>query len=66
MKFPFNKPYLTGKETTFIDQAVYSEHKISGDGLFTHKCHEYFKYKYGFKKYLMMSSFIDALEMVAI
>jgi len=30
---PFNKPYLTGKETKYIEQAVLSG-KISGDGEF--------------------------------
>ena len=37
----FNKPYLTGKETQYIKDAVESM-KISGDGIFTKKCHEFF------------------------
>lgn len=65
MKIPFNKPYLTGKETTYITEAVQSG-KISGDGLFTKKCHEYFEKTFGFKKVLLTTSCTDALEMAAI
>ena len=42
MKIPFNKPYLTGKETDYIKEAVASG-KISGDGVFTEKCHNFFE-----------------------
>ncbi len=62
---PFNKPYLTGKEVDYIYEAVKSG-KISGDGMFTKKCHEFFEKKYGFKKCLLTSSCTDALEMAAI
>ncbi len=62
---PFNKPYLTGKENHYIYQAVASG-KISGDGTFTKKCHEFFEKKFGFKKCLLTTSCTDALEMAAI
>jgi dTDP-4-amino-4,6-dideoxygalactose transaminase len=62
---PFNKPYLTGKEGHYIYQAVLSG-KISGDGIFTKKCHQWFEQKYGFKKALLTTSCTDALEMAAI
>lgn len=62
---PFNKPFLTGKETEYIKDAVVSG-KISGDGLFTKKCHTYFEEKYRFKKCLLTTSCTDALEMAAI
>jgi dTDP-4-amino-4,6-dideoxygalactose transaminase len=61
----FNKPYLAGKETDYIREAVMSA-KISGDGMFTKKCHEFFEKKYGFKKVLLTTSCSDALEMAAI
>ncbi len=61
---PFNKPFLTGKETDYITQAVQSG-KISGNGMFTQKCHEFFQAKYGFKKCLLTTSCTDALEMCA-
>lgn len=62
---PFNKPYLTGSETKYIEDAVKSG-KISGDGTFTKKCHTLFESKYGFKKCLLTTSCTDALEMAAI
>ncbi len=62
---PFNKPHLTGKETDYIRESVLSG-KISGDGVFTKKCHNYFESKYGFKKVLLTTSCTDALEMSAI
>ncbi|MHC4122158.1 MAG: dTDP-4-amino-4,6-dideoxygalactose transaminase [Planctomycetota bacterium] len=65
MKIPFNKPYLTGKETDYIKQAVESG-KISGDGIFTKKCQQFFEERYGFKKALLTTSCTDALEMAAI
>jgi len=62
---PFNKPYLTGKETTYIQQAVASC-KISGDGHFTNRCHKFFEQRFGFKKVLLTTSCTDALEMAAL
>lgn len=61
----FNKPYLTGKEITYIQEAV-AGGKISGDGAFTKKCHAFFTEKYDFKKALLTTSCTDALEMAAI
>jgi dTDP-4-amino-4,6-dideoxygalactose transaminase len=65
MKIPFNKPYLTGKETHYIYEAVNS-HKLSGNGIFTKKCQDYFEINYGFKKVLLTTSCTDGLEMAAI
>ena len=62
---PFNKPYLTGKELDYIKDAV-SRGKISGNGYFTQKCHEFFQKRYGFKKCLLTTSCTDALEMAGI
>jgi dTDP-4-amino-4,6-dideoxygalactose transaminase len=62
---PFNKPYLIGKETQYIADAV-ATGKISGNGLFTQKCQGFFEQKYGFKKSLLTTSCTDALEMAAI
>ena len=62
---PFNKPYLTGKETHYIYDAVNSG-KISGNGKYTQKCQSFFESKYGFKKCLLTTSCTDALEMAAI
>lgn len=62
---PFNKPYLTGKEGHYIYQAVLSG-KISGDGIFTKRCHSFFEERFGFKKCLLTTSCTDALEMAAL
>lgn len=62
---PFNKPYLTGKEAHYMYQAVFSG-KISGNGVFTQKCHSFFENRYGFQKCLLTTSCTDALEMAAI
>lgn len=61
---PFNKPYLTGKEVHYIYQAVYSG-KISGNGMFTKRCQQFFEKRFGFKKALLTTSCTDALEMCA-
>jgi len=62
---PFNKPYLTGKEITYIEDAVKSG-KISGNGKYTKLCQQYFEKTFGFKKVLLTTSCTDALEMAAI
>jgi dTDP-4-amino-4,6-dideoxygalactose transaminase len=62
---PFNKPYLTGNETAYIEEAVKSG-KISGNGHFTKKCQFFFESNYGIKKALLTTSCTDALEMAAI
>jgi len=61
----FNKPYLTGKETDYIKDAVQSG-KISGNGKYTKLCQTFFEEKYNFKKCLLTTSCTDALEMAAI
>lgn len=65
MNIPFNKPFIAGNELDYIRQAVESG-KISGDGIFTKKCHAFFEEKLGFNKVLLTTSCTDALEMAAI
>jgi dTDP-4-amino-4,6-dideoxygalactose transaminase len=62
---PFNKPHLTGQETKYIEDAVRSG-KISGDGMFTKKCHTFFESRYAMRKALLTTSCTDALEMSAL
>lgn len=62
---PFNKPFLTGKEAHYMYQAVYTG-KLSGNGVFTKKCQQFFEERYGFKKCILTTSGTDALEMAAI
>ena len=65
MQIPFNKPYLTGNEITYIQEVIHSG-KLSSNGLFTKKCHDFFQNNYGLKKCLLTTSCTDALEMSAI
>lgn len=62
---PFNKPFLTGKEAHYMYQAVYTG-KLSGNGVFTKRCQQFFEERYGFKKCILTTSGTDALEMAAI
>ena len=64
-RIPFNKPYFTGSETVYIEEAVQSG-KISGDGIFTSKVQRWFEDRYDFGKCLLTTSCTDALEMSAI
>ncbi len=61
----FNKPYLTGNETLYMQQAM-DLGKLSGDGEFTRRCHRFFEGQYGFRKVLLTTSCTDALEMAAL
>lgn len=61
----FNLPHMFGKETEYIMEALRNK-KLSGDGEFTKKCHEFFEKKYTFKKVLLTTSCTDALEMSAL
>ena len=63
-KIPFNKPFLTGDETKYIEQAV-KNGKLSGNGEFTQRCQKWYRERYGFKKTLLTTSCTDALEMCA-
>ncbi|MGB0838907.1 MAG: dTDP-4-amino-4,6-dideoxygalactose transaminase [Chitinophagales bacterium] len=64
-KIPFNQAFLTGKETTYIEETVGKKH-LSGNGFFTKKCHHFFETKYRFRKCLLTTSCTDALEMAAL
>lgn len=61
----FNKPSLTGNEKKYILDSI-SSHKISGDGEFTKKCHDWFEKNLPCKKALLTTSCTHALEMTAI
>ena len=62
---PFNKPYMTGRELEYIRDAVVSG-KISGDGMFTKKCHAWLEAKLGVGRAFLTSSCTDALEAAAL
>lgn len=64
-RIPFNIPYTTGKEVDYIQEAI-ANGKLSGNGIFTKKCQQFFQKRYGFGKCLLTTSCTDALEMAAI
>ena len=61
----FNKPYLTGRELDYLAQAHTNGH-LSGDGMFTRKCHGWLEVHTGTHKALLTHSCTAALEMAAI
>ena len=65
MHIPFNRPYLSGKELVYIEEAVQRGH-ISGDGYFTRQCQEWLEEQTGCKKALLTHSCTGALEMAAL
>jgi dTDP-4-amino-4,6-dideoxygalactose transaminase len=62
---PFNKPYMTGNEISYIREA-YSNGQLSGNGHFTKKCHQWLEKKTASSKALLTHSCTAALEMAAI
>jgi dTDP-4-amino-4,6-dideoxygalactose transaminase len=62
---PFNKPYLSGNELSYIGEAMKAG-KLAGDGIFTKRCHTFFEQQLGFAKVLLTTSCTDALEMAAL
>lgn len=65
MAIPFNIPYSTGQELTYIGQAIQAR-KTAGDGPFTKLCQAWMEQRYGFKKCLLTTSCTDALELAAL
>lgn len=62
---PFNKATLTGREMTYMQQAVNAGH-ISGDGDFTKRCHRLLEDVLGVRKAFLTTSCTHALEMSAL
>lgn len=62
---PFNKPYMTGKELSYIAQAHGRGH-LAGDGDFTRLCHRWLEESTGTHAALLTHSCTAALEMAAI
>ncbi len=62
---PFNRPATVGTELAYIQQAIAAMH-ISGDGMFTRKCHDLLEQTLGVPKVLLTTSCTHALEMAAL
>src|SRR5512136_334421 len=66
MQIPFNRPYLTGNELRYMEDAIHSLDDgghISGDGKYTHLVQDFFQSRFGTKKALMTTSCTSALEL---
>ena len=64
LRIPFNRPSFLGNEQAYMAQAIANGH-ISGDGLFSHKCHELLQEILQVPRVLLTTSCTDALEMAA-
>ena len=65
MSTPFNKPFVTGNELDYIQEAINNGH-LSGNGIFTKRCQAWLEENIGCQKALLTHSCTDALEMSAI
>jgi dTDP-4-amino-4,6-dideoxygalactose transaminase len=63
-RIPFNQPAQVGNELAYIQDCFARQH-ISGNGVYTKRCEQFFEERFGFQKALMTTSCTDALEMAA-
>lgn len=64
-KIPFNKPFLTGRELSYIAKA-HEGNMLAGDGPFTRHCHEWLRHNTDCLRALLTHSCTAALEMSAL
>src|SRR5213595_3843277 len=65
MHIPFNKPYLTGRETACLERA-FQNLRFAGDGPFTADCSRLVEKTLGCERALLTTSCTHALEMAAL
>ena len=66
MAISFNVPPFVGPELEYVREACEVNHKISGDGPFTMRCHEWLEDRFCAQKALLTTSGTTALEMAAL
>ncbi|TFZ03813.1 dTDP-4-amino-4,6-dideoxygalactose transaminase [Ramlibacter humi] len=64
-KIGFNRPYMTGRELEYIQQAHQNAH-LAGDGPFTRQCSAWLEQHTGTRRALLTHSCTAALEMAAL
>jgi dTDP-4-amino-4,6-dideoxygalactose transaminase len=64
-KIPFNRPYTTGREFDYIQQAIDKGH-LSGGGSYGRSCTDWLEERTGSHKAFLTGSCTQALEMAAI
>lgn len=62
---PFNKPYVTGSELGYIQEAIDNSH-LAGGGPFSRRCSTYLRDQLGAESVLLTHSCTGALEMAAL
>ena len=62
---PFNKPYVTGAEFGYIQEAIDNAH-LAGNGPFSRRCGAYLQARLGAEAALLTHSCTGALEMAAL
>lgn len=62
---PYNRPHLTGRELSYIQQAA-DAGQLAGNGLFTKRCQEWLQSRIGAPRVLLTHSCTAALEMSAL
>jgi len=65
-RIPFNKPFIIGKEMSYIKKAITDNMHLSGDGPFTKLCHKWLENNIGCRKAFLTTSGTTAIEMAAI
>ena len=65
MRIPFNRPYLTGHEIEYINDA-HKRGQLAGDGYYTHMCNAWLKKNLSCAESLLTHSCTAALEMAAL
>lgn len=61
----FNKPFIAKNQVHYISQSLLTNH-ISGDGIYTKKCHQFLEKTLGVNKALLTTNCTHALEMSAL
>jgi dTDP-4-amino-4,6-dideoxygalactose transaminase len=64
-KVPFNKPYATGAELQYIQEAIENAH-LAGNGPFSQRCSDWLRRELGSASVLLTHSCTAALEMSAL
>lgn len=62
----FNVPPYVGTEMKYVEEAAAKNHKICGDGPFTHRCNEWLEKRTGTQKALLTTSCTHATELAAL
>ena len=62
---PYNRPYLTGRELAYIQQAA-DAGQLAGNGSFTRRCQQWLEHELGAPRVLLTHSCTAALEMSAL